>query len=292
MAQMFMISDIEYGYRKILHELFTYGEEVAPRGQQTFEMLNAVLVHEDPEKVLLTGIGRGLSQPLAALEALQLVGGFSDPDLTVHVAPYYSNFLDNGMFHGAYGVRTQDSVGLVAERLRIDPATRQANMQFWNDRQDLAIVGMHDYPCTMHANFVVRDESLYMTTVMRSNDAWLGYPYDVVQFTTLQKTLAGFLGVDTGVYTHIAHSLHLYQRNFEAAEKLLATQPDRSRSVALLEGGVVVPDAKNWSEVQDRAMQICYDPEAVEPKNSTEEWLIKQAMSWMPFLEAREYDHV
>ena len=48
---------------------------------------------------------------------------------------------------------------------------------------------------------------------MRSNDVWMGFPYDVFQFTCMQILMSMELGVEIGTYTHIAGSLHLYERN-------------------------------------------------------------------------------
>ena len=48
---------------------------------------------------------------------------------------------------------------------------------------------------------------------MRSNDIWTGFPYDVFSFTAMQIILAFQLGVGIGEYTHIAGSLHLYERD-------------------------------------------------------------------------------
>ena len=36
-----------------------------------------------------------------------------------------------------------------------------------------------DVNCTVCLQFIIRDNKLYMTTYMRSNDIWLGFPYDV-----------------------------------------------------------------------------------------------------------------
>src|SRR5687767_10486833 len=138
---------------------------------------NVVIVNKDPTDVLLVGLGRKLSLGLLALEPLQLVGGFSDPELTIKVVPHYANFADNGIdgkpvFWGAYGMRLGGKVGLVAERIRQDKYTRQAHISFWDDKMDLAHEGMHDYPCTISAHFEVGpDGKLNGTTVMRSNDA-------------------------------------------------------------------------------------------------------------------------
>ena len=50
---------------------------------------------------------------------------------------------------------------------------------------------------------------------MRSNDLWLGFPFDVFQFANMQVLMAMELGVELGTYTHIAGSLHLYERDFK-----------------------------------------------------------------------------
>lgn len=50
---------------------------------------------------------------------------------------------------------------------------------------------------------------------MRSNDLKLGWPHNVVQFTTLQEMMAGWLGVEPGSYTHFSDSLHVYIRDLD-----------------------------------------------------------------------------
>ena len=75
----------------------------------------------------------------------------------------------------------------------------------------------NDLNCTVCLQFIVRDGKLYCTTYMRSNDLWLGFPYDVFQFTCIQIRMAMELGLDIGSYTHIAGSLHIYERDFEKA---------------------------------------------------------------------------
>ena len=56
-----------------------------------------------------------------------------------------------------------------------------------------------------------------MTVYMRSNDIWMGLPYDVFSFTCMQILLAFKLGVGIGTYTHHAASLHLYKRDYDTA---------------------------------------------------------------------------
>jgi thymidylate synthase len=54
---------------------------------------------------------------------------------------------------------------------------------------------------------------------MRSNDVWLGMPYDVFCFTGIQMLMAGTIGCQLGTYTHNVGSMHLYDKNAKAVEE-------------------------------------------------------------------------
>jgi len=62
---------------------------------------------------------------------------------------------------------------------------------------------------------------------MRSSDIILGLTYDVPAFTIFQELLAFQLTqelgrpIGLGSYTHLSASLHLYERHFKMAEKIL-----------------------------------------------------------------------
>lgn len=66
-----------------------------------------------------------------------------------------------------------------------------------------------------------------MNTTMRSQDVWLGFPYEVFTNTLIQELLAGWLGAELGEYHHHIDSLHLYAEHLPAAEQL-AHDPDPS----------------------------------------------------------------
>ena len=75
-------------------------------------------------------------------------------------------------------------------------------------------------PCTLGHRFYLRDGALHMHTGMRSQDLWLGFPYDVFTNTTLRELLAGWLDVAIGEYHHHVDSLHLYDHNHVDAAAL------------------------------------------------------------------------
>lgn len=99
------------------------------------------------------------------------------------------------------------------------PQTRQAVVTMWS-AGDLphAIARDHaDLPCTLALQFILRDRKLHCIATMRSNDAWLGLPYDVFAFTCLQRLVAQAVGAELGTYTHQVGSMHLYDRNRDRA---------------------------------------------------------------------------
>ena len=75
-----------------------------------------------------------------------------------------------------------------------------------------------DIPCNLLSMLKVRNDRLDWTQVLRSNDLILGVPHNVVQFTTLQEVVAGWLGVEVGCYVHISDSLHVYEHDFRSIE--------------------------------------------------------------------------
>jgi thymidylate synthase len=123
------------------------------------------------------------------------------------------------MFHGAYGLRTRGQYHHVVQKLTDDPSSRQAVVTLWNPEYD-NLPGKRDYPCTIMHQFRIRDGALNMSVYMRSNDVWLGLAYDGFQFTRVQIALAHVLGVEVGTYTHHVGSLHLYDSNLTAVDKL------------------------------------------------------------------------
>ena len=59
---------------------------------------------------------------------------------------------------------------------------------------------------------------------MRSNDVWRGLPHNIVQFTSLQEIMAGWLGCKVGTYNQVSDSLHVYLDK-EDADNVVASTP-------------------------------------------------------------------
>lgn len=241
------IPDGVNGYVDLVKHVLENGKEVAPRGMKTREIEDAIIRIDDVRNTLPLGVGRGTVPGIGAVEACQLLAGISTPDLVIAVGPQFKNYAeDNGLFHGAYGLRTKGQYKKIVERLKADPDTRQAVVTIWNPELDL-LEKKRDYPCTILHQFRIRDNKLNMTVFMRSNDVWLGAAYDFFQFTRVQLAMANVLNIEPGKYVHHVGSLHIYEQHYEAADKLKHVDPSTYEYIPPIHGGT-------WEQVERAAL--------------------------------------
>ena len=118
-----------------------------------------------------------------------------------------------------------DQVKTIIELLKKDPESRRAVININTPNPN--VITTKDEPCTIALQFMIRNGKLNCTAMMRSNDIWFGFPYDVAFFTELQKYIADELDVEYGTYTHFVTSLHLYERNYEDVEKIIINPVSR-----------------------------------------------------------------
>lgn len=268
----FELSDVRYDYPDLLKLLRKNGTRTAPRGEETLEMLDVVMVL-DPHYPLVTGINRGISTKLISMEALQLISGLSYANRTVKAAPNMSRFLDGEVFHGAYGPRIAPQIEAAINKLKSDADSRQALMTVWNPMYDLlGIAQPRDIPCTALIQLFIRNDKLVMHTTMRSNDAWWGTPHDWGQFTQLMLTIASIMDIEAGDYYHHAVSWHLYERDFDKIDELtVPTGPQ-------VEMGSIYTN-NSLHDARIRAKLMIEMPDKVVPFNTTEDWHVKQQLA-------------
>lgn len=195
-------------------------------GQVIGEVINAITVLENPTKnVMVNGI-RKLSMRYAIGEMLWYMSGNPELKAIQHYTKAWDRMSDDGeTVNSNYGFIIQDKHGFnqyeyCKELIRKDQNTRQAVIHIKTPTNTIESP-TKDLNCTVCLQFLVREGKLYCTTYMRSNDLWMGFPYDVFQFTCIQIRMAMELGLEIGTYTHIAGSLHFYERDYEKSLKNL-----------------------------------------------------------------------
>jgi Thymidylate synthase len=258
---------------RMLAEVQQVPEYVYPRQLASLQMTFTQHSVIDPLSFPLKVDGRSFRDVIGVLEGLSLVGEFSVPELFTDRVKKFEDFMDGGIMWGAYGSRTHGQLNDLVELIDGDLDTRQAVLTFFDAKRDLNRKKL-DIPCTISAQFFVRagdDDRSYLDLgiSMRSNDLWLGTPYDLVQFSILQASVAQALGVEMGRYVHRAGSLHLYQRD-EAKAREVRWEGGPSMPFPLWD----IPPAEDsrirMALIQSRARRIALGQ--LEPGTKFEAW--------------------
>lgn len=245
-------------YYQLLCELLAHGREQQTRIGPSKELSDATLILREPEHCF-PQIGRKANIAIGIAEGLQLVAGISDPRLMERITPNFKRYQDGSAFWGAYGVRTASQIPQAIEKLRQDPNSRQAVVTMWDPAYD-NVAGRADYPCTVSITFRIRDGKLEQKTHMRSNDAWMGVPYDILQFTTLQHTVANVLDMSVGPYVHHVDSMHLYEEHWQKAVNLVTPSYSDVIQTQMPMHSLHGVTGDTWEHAANRARAILTDP--------------------------------
>lgn len=203
-------------------------EDSSRDGAVVGEYLDAVMVVEDPTRNIVTSPIRKMPMRYAVGELAWYLSGSNRVDDIAQFAKKWADISDDGLTNNsAYGYRIQHMFGFdqwkfVKQLIEKDPNTRQAVIHI----KDASNKSTKDTPCTVYLQFFLRDNKLHLSVHMRSNDIWMGVPYDMFSFCFLQIKMAMELGVEIGTYTHYAGSLHMYQRDYKKAIENMSVPVD------------------------------------------------------------------
>jgi len=218
-------SNIDELWLNVVHNIIATGREMPSRVGQIKEVTGYSATLLNIESTFLLNPRRKLSPMYAAAETLWYLSGTGKIEMLIAYAPQYVNFAEDGVAFGAYGARIKqfNQLSLLIDVLHKNPNSRQALISFWqgSDLEHAYLADHKDLPCTMSLQFLIRNGALHLIATMRSNDAWLGTPYDIFAFTCLQRLIADALNVKYGTYTHQVGSMHLYEKNWQAAKESL-----------------------------------------------------------------------
>lgn len=216
-------------YKYICNEIMTRGKEV--RGTKELNNFSFELTNLTNNIINV----RDISKAYLCAELTWYMLARNDVAFINPFAGMWGRISDDGKTsYSAYGDivfkrHGFNQVDKIIELLANDKDSRRAVINF--NVPNPNVIETKDEICTIALQFYIRDDKLYCTGVMRSNDIWYGLPYDVAFFTELQKYIAHRLNVKIGSYTHHVISLHCYQRNYEDMPKVLNTVPTEKISI-------------------------------------------------------------
>jgi thymidylate synthase len=212
-------------------EAFRSGEGTTQpsRAGETREILHSAMSISNPRQRWVTSRVPTINIAFALAEVVWILNGRNDSKFLNYFNRQLPKFAGHATtYHGAYGRRLRSHLGMdqlqrAYEALHNKPSSRQVVLQIWDSRIDLprssGKEASSDVPCNVASILKVRDGKLHWMQIMRSNDVYMGLPYNIVQFTTLQEVIAGWLELELGEYNQISNSLHVYLRDLERVYK-------------------------------------------------------------------------
>lgn len=228
---------------------FNYEVKSAPRGLPVREILNYTFEVENPTSESIVTLDLDRNKVIAEYTAKETelynsctnrVEDFAaaskfwnhlaNPDGTVNSAYGYLIWANKSHGHKMFetGYRYSECVRTPWEWAKLslieDKDTRQAILRFSLPEHQWK--GNKDQTCTMHGNFLIRNDKLYFTIIMRSNDLMKGLVYDLPWFVSLMDKMVDELkptypNLTKGTYTHCVHSMHIYEKDEKAILKML-----------------------------------------------------------------------
>ncbi len=207
----------------LLTTILQNGENVMPRGLPTKEILAHTSVI-DMNSPIVNIPERKLNYRFMFAEAWWILSGSNRVADISQYMKAIAKFSDNGItFRGAYGPKIVEQLDYIVETLAKEQDTRQAVLNIWRENPRPT----KDYPCTLNMQWLIRDGKLNCMTNMRSSDAWMGWVYDVFNFSMISNWIVVALHAKHGIELELgdlyltAGSQHLYTQNKKDAETIL-----------------------------------------------------------------------
>jgi thymidylate synthase len=211
-------------YKEALRVLVDEPEFISsPRGFKVHECLNASLVIRNPLSNLFKNSYRGIPLKYLKKEVALYLSARRDAEGFEEASKFWANIkTPDNLINSAYGylifegtktVNGKTQFEWVIDSLKEDKDSRQAIMFF--NKPEFQYEGNKDFVCTLNMIFHIRDNKLYATTNMRSQDIRRGMQFDIPFFTLVQYLVylelkQVYPELSLGWYRHNCASLHIY----------------------------------------------------------------------------------
>jgi thymidylate synthase len=122
-----------------------------------------------------------------------------------------------------YVVHEIDQLQNLIDGIRTDPTGRRHMLTAWNvgELDQMALP-----PCHCFAQFYVRENKfLDCQMYQRSNDFFLGGPFNIASYSLFTHMIAQVCGYQPGKLVHVTGDAHIYKTHIEQAKEQLSRQP-------------------------------------------------------------------
>lgn len=215
--------DINSVYVQSLDALHSKGKTIVKEGKIIVELYPSIFEITNPENGILSIDGRPYNPAFSVAETYWNLIGDNDKWLTFYNKKYESYFND-GKLKAGYGNRiiywkkNINQIHKIVKILKSNPLSQHAILIISNPTHDLDQPVF--VPCINLIKFKIREGKLIMSTFMRAQDIWLGFPYDIHLLLSIFDVISGILDIPRGSYYHYCDVLRLYQDNIEDSKKI------------------------------------------------------------------------
>lgn len=146
--------------------------------------------------------------------------GYVNNQFTKELGPVYGSQWRkfNGIANGDWGA---DQIQWILNQLRTNPDSRRLILSAWNPNQ------LHEMalpPCHYAAQFRVINSKLSCMLTMRSNDVFLGAPFNIASYALLTHILARETNLDVGDLVYSIGDAHIYHNHFDQVREQLSRE--------------------------------------------------------------------
>jgi thymidylate synthase len=267
------------GWLQLLNLTMRCGTPKGTReGDRLAEVLNAVLTVELASEE----------------EALPPFFDFDNDDFEVHYRHFmsasrsehadytYGGRLQDWPFFDekANGVQHTNQLERTIDRLKMSHDTRSGTMVLLGPTD---LDTLDDAPAVVSATFNIVDERLYGTYVLRFEDIYGAWPFDASSLVRLQRAVAERIGTTVDSATFIVHSAHVYERDWDRAQKTLDTWFKRPLPLQTDPAGLFLfglDDGRARGMLIDhQADAVLWEGEFDDPEEMA--WYIVDVMPWL-----------
>ncbi len=138
-------------------------------------------------------------------------------EFTKELGPVYGSQWRN--FNGFSVYQGKDQIADILFQLRTNPDSRRIILSAWNPNQ------LHEMalpPCHYAAQFRVINGKLSCMLNMRSNDVFLGAPFNIASYALLTHIFAREAGLEVGELIHTIGDAHIYHNHFDQVREQLS----------------------------------------------------------------------
>lgn len=166
---------------------------------------------------------------------------YKDRLISAGVRQVYSESLGN-----IYGTQIRsyngiDQLNLLIKNIKEvmkDPThsmARRLKCEFWNPEDHLDSEGLKAALPACHTGFIcmVEGNKLNMKFYMRSNDVFLGLPYNLASYATMCHIIAKLTGLQVGELVYDGADVHIYHNHIEQIKIQIEREPYESPQLIL-----------------------------------------------------------